>query len=85
MATDWRIDKVPYISAEIKDYRVPCGTLSIMWLGGTKPTNRTIQTVTNCIRKPTDIFIISSYSLDKRDYVIHQLVFPLDYNGEKLQ
>jgi len=81
----YRIDKVPYISADIKDYKVPLGTLSAMWLGGFKPTNRQINAAINCIRKPTDVFILSYYNLDKRDYTIYQLVLPLDYNGEQIQ
>lgn len=82
---DYRIDKVPYISADIKDYSVPVGMNTIMWLGGFKPTNRQINAATNCIRKPTDVFILSTYCTDKRDYTIYQIIFPLDYNGEQIQ
>lgn len=82
---DYRIDKVPYISADIKDYKVPLGMNTIMWLGGFKPNLKQINAATNCIRKPTDVFLLSTYCTDKKDYTIYQIIFPLDYNGEQIQ
>lgn len=77
---DYRIDKLKYVSTELKDYTIPVGMNTIMWLGGYKPTNKEVQIATNCIRKPEDIFVLSYYSKDKRDYIVYQLVLPLDYN-----
>lgn len=85
MSVDYRIDKLDYVSHKLTDYRIPCGMNTIMWLGGYKPRDKEIQIATNCIRKPTEIFVISYYLTDKREFVPYQLVFPLDYNGEQIQ
>lgn len=82
---DYRIDKLTYIDSNLESYKIPCGANTIMWLGGYKPRIKEINAATNCIRKPNEIFVLSYYNLDKRDYTIYQLIFPLDYNGEQLQ